>query len=76
MVLDCSPTPDAIRKQLKKTISSSDFRGSDKQKKFLCFIVAETLKNPDVYLKAFAVAVVRYMAETISLIPRLTLLSA
>jgi len=60
MVLDFSPTPDTIRKHLQKIVSSSDFRGSDKQKKFLCFVVTETLKNPDVYLKAFSVAVAVY----------------
>jgi adenylate cyclase len=60
MTHDLVPTPGAIRKQLKKIVTSPVFRGSDKQKKFLDFVVEESLKKPDAHLKAYNVAVAVY----------------
>jgi hypothetical protein len=45
MAADNKPTPEAIRIQLERILQSAEFRTSDKQRKFLSFVVDETLED-------------------------------
>ncbi len=60
MAADHKPTPAAIRRQLKRILQSAGFRGSDKQRKFLNFVVDETLKDRSTQLKGFTIAMAVY----------------
>jgi len=60
MVAVKKPTPKAIRLQLDRILRSAEFRGSDKQRKFLSFVVDETLEGRASHLKGYTVAVSGY----------------
>jgi len=60
MVVEKNPTPKAIRLQLQRILQSAEFRGSDKQRKFLSFVVEETLEGRGSQLKGYTVAVSVY----------------
>ena len=57
MAADNEPTLKAIRTQLERILTSSVFRGSDKQRKFLKFVIDETLEGRGSKLKGFTIAV-------------------
>ena len=57
---DNKPTPEAIRAQLERILQSTEFRGSDKQRKFLSFVVEETLAGRALQLKGYTIAVSVY----------------
>jgi len=50
-------TPETIRVQLERILKNSEFRASDKQRKFLSFIVDETLEDRASQLKGYTIAV-------------------
>ena len=52
--------PAAIRSQLDRILQSSQFRGSDKQREFLSFVVNETLADRASQLKGYTIAVAVY----------------
>ena len=54
------PEPEAIRTQLERILQSAEFRASDKQRKFLRFVVDETLEGRDSQLKGYTIAVEVY----------------
>ena len=54
------PTPDAVRTQLKRILQNQAFKGSDKQCKFLCFIVDEALEGRASQIKGYTIAVSVY----------------
>ena len=60
MAADNKPTPEAIHAQLKRILDSGDFRASDKQRKFLSFVVDETLEDRASQLKGYTIAVAVY----------------
>ena len=60
MPTDKQPAPADIREQLDRIILSTDFRGSDKQKKFLSFVVIETLEGRASQIKGYTIAVTVY----------------
>ena len=60
MAADNKPTPEAIRDQLERILQSAEFRASDKQRKFLSFVVDETLEGRASQLKGYTVAVAVY----------------
>ena len=60
MTADEKPTPEAIRGQLERIFRSAEFRASDKQRKFLNFVVDETLKDRASQLKGYTIAVAVY----------------
>jgi len=60
MPTDKRPAPAAIREQLERIILSTDFRGSDKQRKFLSFVVNETLEGRASQIKGYTIAVSVY----------------
>ncbi len=60
MEADNKPTPETIRIQLDRILQSPQFTGSDKQKKFLKFIVDETLADRASQLKGYTIAVIVY----------------
>ena len=60
MAADNKPTPEAIRAQLERILQDADFRASDKQKKFLRFVVDETLDGRASQLKGYTIAVAVY----------------
>ena len=65
MATENKPTPAAIRDQLERILQSAEFRASDKQRKFLSFVVDETLEGRASQLKGYTVAVAVYgRAET------------
>jgi adenylate cyclase len=55
-----APAADAVRLQLDRILQSTEFKGSDKQRKFLCFVVDETLEGRASQLKGYTVAVSVY----------------
>ena len=57
MASDKKPTPKAIRAQLNRILQSAQFRGSEKQRKFLSFVVDETLADRTSQLKGYTIAV-------------------
>ena len=60
MTVDNRPEAEAIRAQLAQILQSAEFRASDKQRKFLRFIVEETLVGRDALLKGYTIAVEVY----------------
>jgi adenylate cyclase len=60
MAADNIPTPDAVRRQLGRILQSAEFRGSDKQRKFLSFVVEETLAHRASQLKGYTIALAVY----------------
>jgi len=60
MAVDNKPSSEAIRDQLQRILQSAEFRASDKQRKFLSFIVDETLEGRASQLKGYTVAVAVY----------------
>ena len=60
MAADNKPTPEAIRVQLERILESAEFRASDKQRKFLSFVVDETLEGRASQLKGYTIAVAVY----------------
>jgi adenylate cyclase len=60
MEADNRPTPDVIRVQLERILLSADFRASDKQRKFLSFVINETLEDQTSQLKGYTIAVAVY----------------
>ena len=60
MAADNKITPEAIRVQLEQILQNSEFRGSDKQRKFLSFVVDETLAGRALQLKGYTIAVAVY----------------
>ena len=51
------PTPDAIRTHLERILQSSEFKATDNQRKFLSFVVDETLEGRTSQLKGYTIAV-------------------
>ena len=60
MAADNKPAPEAIRVQLERILDSAEFRASDKQRKFLSFVVDETLEGRASQLKGYTIAVTVY----------------
>ena len=60
MAIDNNITPDAIRTQLQRILQCPEFRGSEKQRSFLKFIIAETLEGREEEIKGYTVAVSVY----------------
>jgi len=60
MDADTQPTPDAVRTQLKRILDSQTFKGSDKQRHFLSFIIDETLEGRASQIKGYTIAVSVY----------------
>jgi TolB-like protein len=59
------PAPEAVRNQLERILQNAKFRGSNKQRKFLSFVVNETLEDKVSQIKAYTIAVAVYeRAET------------
>lgn len=54
------PTPEVIKAQLERILQCAEFRGSDKQRNFLSFVVGETLADRSSQLKGYTVAVSVY----------------
>ena len=57
MTADNKPALEAIKVQLKRILKSSEFKATDKQKKFLSFVVDETLKDRASQLKGYTIGV-------------------
>ena len=65
MATDKKLAPEAIRALLERILQSTEFRASDKQRKFLSFVVDETLEGRASQLKGYTIAVAVYgRAET------------
>ena len=60
MATDNNHALTAIRAQLKRILESEEFRASDKQRKFLGFVVDETLKDRASQIKGYTIAVSVY----------------
>jgi len=60
MTAENKPRPEAIRDQLERILDSAEFRASDKQRKFLSFVVDETLAGRASQLKGYTIAVAVY----------------
>ena len=60
MVDDNKPTPEAIKAQLEQILQNAEFRGSEKQRNFLRFIVDETLEGRQSEIKGYTLAVSVY----------------
>jgi TolB-like protein len=60
MAAENKPTPKTIRDQLERILQSAEFRASDKQRKFLSFVVDETLADRASQLKGYTLAVAVY----------------
>ncbi len=54
---DSVPSPEAIRQQLDRILTSPDFQNSRKSQLFLRFVVEETLAGRGEALKAYTIAV-------------------
>lgn len=57
MTADNKPSPEAIKAQLEKILQSAEFRATDKQRKFLSFVVDKTLEGRSSELKGYTIAV-------------------
>ena len=65
MMDEKKPAPEAVRNQLERILKNAKFRGSDKQRKFLSFVVNETLEDRASEIKGYTIAVAVYeRAET------------
>ncbi len=51
------PTPDTFRSHLERILQSSEFKATDNQRKFLSFVVNETLEGRASQLKGYTIAV-------------------
>jgi adenylate cyclase len=60
MAADNNPSLETIRVQLERLLQSVDFRASNKQRKFLNFVVDETLKGRTSQVKGYTIAVAVY----------------
>jgi len=60
MAGDDKPTPEAVKAQLERILQCAEFRGSDKQRNFLNFVVDETLADRTSQIKGYTVAVSVY----------------
>jgi adenylate cyclase len=60
MAVDTNPTPDAVRAQIMRILDSQAFKCSDKQRKFLSFVVDQTLKGRASQIKGYTIAVSVY----------------
>ena len=60
MADDNKPTPETIRLQLERILLSAEFRASDKQRKFLSFVVDETLEDRASQIKGYTIALAVY----------------
>jgi len=60
MTAENKPTPEAIRGQLERILASAEFKASDKQKKFLKFVVDEMLEDRASQIKGYTIAVTVY----------------
>jgi adenylate cyclase len=60
MVSNNRPLPEEIRVQVARILHSAEFRGSEKQKKFLSFVVHEALEGRASQIKAFTIALMVY----------------
>jgi adenylate cyclase len=60
MAADNKPSSEAVRAQLERILDSAEFRASDKQRKFLSFVVDETLAGRASQLKGYTIAVAVY----------------
>jgi adenylate cyclase len=60
MTADNIPKPDAIRSQLERILQRAEFKASDKQRKFLSFVVDEALAGRSSQLKGYTIAVSVY----------------
>ena len=60
MAVENKPEPEAIRVQLERILHSAEFKGSDKQREFLNFVVEETLVGRASQLKGYTIAVAVY----------------
>jgi len=60
MTTDNIPESEAIRNQLERILGSAEFKASDKQRKFLSFVVGETLADRSSQLKGYTIAVSVY----------------
>jgi adenylate cyclase len=54
------PGPDLVREQLERILSSQEFLGSDRARRFLRYVVEETLDGRADRIKAFSVAVAAF----------------
>jgi adenylate cyclase len=57
MAADNKPTPEAIKVQLERMLQNDEFRATDKQRKFLSFVVDATLENRASHIKGYTIAV-------------------
>ena len=57
MSTDRQPTPKAVNAQLERILNSGVFKASEKQRRFLTFIVDETLEKRSSQLKGYTIAV-------------------
>ena len=60
MTTENNPAPEAIKAQLSRILQSDRFRGPAKQRKFMNFIVDETLSGRGSQLKGYTIAVAVY----------------
>ncbi|MFC1857476.1 hypothetical protein ACFL9U_05535 [Thermodesulfobacteriota bacterium] len=60
MADDNKPAPEAIKTQLERILQCAEFRGSEKQRNFLRFVVDETLEGREAEIKGYTVAVSVY----------------
>ena len=60
MTTDNIPESEAIRNQLERVLGSAEFKASEKQRKFLSFVVRETLADRSSQLKGYTIAVSVY----------------
>ena len=60
MTADKNLTPQAIRAQLVRIFQNTEFKASDKQRRFLSFVVEETLEGRTSQIKGYTIAVAVY----------------
>jgi adenylate cyclase len=60
MTAEKKPLPDAIKAQLNRILQSAEFKASDKQRRFLRFVIDETLGGRASQLKGFTIATAVY----------------
>jgi hypothetical protein len=60
MARDKKPRPESIKVQLERIFQNTGFKASDKQRKFLSFVVEEILEGSASQIKGYTIAVVVY----------------
>jgi len=60
MVANTNSTPDDIRSQLKRILDNRSFKGTEKQRNFLSFVVNEVLEGRVSQIKGYTIAVTVY----------------